>query len=261
METHLLLMQLCSQRTVLLNLTKMRTQKNNTETKDSFVFYRSYFEALSDLPEEKQIKLYFAISNYSLNFIEPKLDGICKTVWTLIKPQIDANRKKWQNGILGAEHGLKGGRPKKIKNPIGVILETPNENENDNVNENNNENENENTNPHSHFLDFNFYKTTYTDLPIELQTNIENQTWQTWQTFNQHIDTKCKRIRQIPEQINLSDYLEYRDRYIKSGLFDTLKLKTMLSKFNNCKSIHTYISVYDAIIDWSEREITYLKVV
>lgn len=236
----------------------MRTQNNKTETKDSFVFYRSYFEALSDLPEEQQFKLYFAISNYSLNFIEPKFDGICKTVWTLVKPQIDANRKKWQNGILGAEHGKKGGRPKK-ENPKGVILKTPNVNVNDNENEN--EKENVNTTPHSHFLDFNFYKTAYIDLPIELQTNIENQTWQTWQTFNQHIDSKCKRIRQIPEQMNFNDYMEYRKRYIKSGLIDTLKLKTMLSKFNNCQSAQKYISVYDGLIDWSEREITYLKVV
>jgi hypothetical protein len=239
---------------VLLNFTKMRTQKNNTETKDSFVFYRSYFEALSDLPEEQQFKLYFAISNYSLNFIEPKFNGICKTVWTLIKPQIDANRKKWQDG----KKSKKGGRPRKEK-PTGFISENPNENVNDNVNENNNENVN--VENHSQFLEFHSYKTTYTDLPIELQDTIQSNDWQTWQTFNQHIDKECKRIRQIPEQLNYTDYLEYRDRYIKSCLIDTLKLKSMLSKFNNCKSINTYISVYHALIDWTEREITYLKVV
>lgn len=235
----------------------MRTQNNKTETKDSFVFYRSYFEALSDLPEEQQFRLYFAISNYSLNFIEPKFDGICKTVWTLVKPQIDANRKKWQNGILGAEHGKKGGRPKK-ENPKGVILKTPNVNDNENANEKENVNAEK---THSHFFSFTNYKTNYTDLPEPIQTAITKEDWNTWQLFNQYLDSKCKNIRKMQEQINFDGYLEYKARYIKSKLISAERFKLMLSKFNNYQPNQKLSSVYDALIDWSEREITYLKVV
>jgi hypothetical protein len=88
--------------------------------KDSFVFYRSFFEALGDLPDENQLELFKAISNFSLNFIEPELTGFSKTVFTLIRPQLEANKKRYTNGCLGAEHGKKGGRPKNkkpLKNP------------------------------------------------------------------------------------------------------------------------------------------------
>jgi hypothetical protein len=66
--------------------------------RDSMVFYRSFFEAIKDLNFEQQGIIFNAIFDYGLNFKEPKLDGICKTIWTLIKPQLDANIKKFHNG-------------------------------------------------------------------------------------------------------------------------------------------------------------------
>ena len=134
--------------------------------KDSFVFYRSFAEAIDDLPDDEQLKLYRAIKNYALNYIEPNLTGVSKTLWKLIKPQLDANNKRFEDGQRGKGYGKQGGRPKKephttnINNPSGVIgenpsgvidenpsgnfLETPNVNVNVNVNVNENENENEN---------------------------------------------------------------------------------------------------------------------
>jgi hypothetical protein len=66
--------------------------------RDSMVFYRSFFEAIKDLNFEQQGIIFNAIFDYGLNFKEPKLEGICKTIWTLIKPQLDANIKKFHNG-------------------------------------------------------------------------------------------------------------------------------------------------------------------
>lgn len=86
----------------------------NTSDKirNSFVFYRSYFEAISDLSPDVRLELYDAISQYSLNFEKPKLTGIAKTIFYLIAPQIEANHEKFHNGLKGAEYGAKGGRPK-----------------------------------------------------------------------------------------------------------------------------------------------------
>jgi len=66
--------------------------------RDSFIFYRSFYEAINELPDKEQLEIYKAISDYSLNFNEPKLEGISKTIFILIKPQLDANNKRFING-------------------------------------------------------------------------------------------------------------------------------------------------------------------
>lgn len=81
--------------------------------KNSFVFYRSFYEAIEDLDDATQLEIYKAIAAYSLNGEVPDLSGFSKTVFTLVKPQLDANNKRYENGKKGAEHGKKGGRPRK----------------------------------------------------------------------------------------------------------------------------------------------------
>lgn len=81
--------------------------------RDSFVFYRSFFEALQDVPTEERACIYDAICAYSLNDIEPKLTGMQLAIFKLIRPNIDANKRKYENGKKGANFGSKGGRPKK----------------------------------------------------------------------------------------------------------------------------------------------------
>ena len=105
--------------------------------RDSIVFYRSFYEAIKDLAPNVQAKVYNAIFEYSLNFNEVELAGLPKTIFTLIKPQLEANNKKFENGKKGAEFGKLGGRPKPQNNP----KPTPNVNDNvecimSNVNEN-----------------------------------------------------------------------------------------------------------------------------
>ena len=104
-------------------------------TRDGFVFYRSFYEALCCLDKEQQAEAFKAVAEYALNGIEVELDGAAKGIFLAIKPQIDANNKRYMNGIKGAEYGKLGGRPKKNpigvidKNPIGVMDETPKEKE------------------------------------------------------------------------------------------------------------------------------------
>ena len=112
---------------------------NTTDKRDSFICYRSFYEAIGDLPDKNQLEIYRSIFDFSLNFNEPKLEGISKTIFTLIRPQLDANKKKFKNGCKGAEHGTKGGRPKNKKTPKKPQANpklTPNVNDNDNVNDN-----------------------------------------------------------------------------------------------------------------------------
>ena len=119
------------------------TTKTNRE---SFIFYRSFFEALTGMDKQSQADCLMAIADYALNGTDPNLTPEVRMFFTLVKPQLDANTKKYENGFKGAKFGKMGGRPR--KNPIETPekpQENPNRtpNDNDNVNDNVNVNEKE----------------------------------------------------------------------------------------------------------------------
>lgn len=66
--------------------------------RDSVVFYRSFYEAIKNLPDEEQVKAYTAIMEYALNGVDTKPDGTAAAIFLLVKPQIDANNKRYENG-------------------------------------------------------------------------------------------------------------------------------------------------------------------
>ena len=112
--------------------------------RDSFIFYRSFLEGIEELPDKDKLKVLLAIARYALNDQEQKLTGLSKMAYTLIKPQLDANKQRYENG-------KKGGRPKskpmvlkndENKKTDGYAEKKPNVNVNENVNENDNENVN-----------------------------------------------------------------------------------------------------------------------
>lgn len=114
--------------------------------RDSFVFYRSYKNALDYLDAETKMRLMEAIFNYALDDKEPTLDGLERSFFELVRPQIDINTQRYENGKKGAEYGKKGGAPKgnqnarkKPNNPYSTPIQpqtTPNVNDNDTVNDN-----------------------------------------------------------------------------------------------------------------------------
>ncbi len=84
------------------------------EQRDSFIFYRSFFEAVSCMPPKVQAEVYPAIVDYALNGKEPEqLSAIAKGVFILVKPLIDTNAAKAKAGHKGAAYGKLGGRPRK----------------------------------------------------------------------------------------------------------------------------------------------------
>lgn len=76
--------------------------------RDGFVFYRSFFESFEDLSKKDKLVLFDALCNYALNDIEPELTGVPAAIFKLLKPQVDANNRRYENG-------KKGGRPKETK--------------------------------------------------------------------------------------------------------------------------------------------------
>ena len=62
-----------------------------------FLFYRSFWEAIKELPDNYQLDMFRAITIYSLNGESPVLEPILKGYWSLIVPILDANSRKYFN--------------------------------------------------------------------------------------------------------------------------------------------------------------------
>lgn len=105
--------------------------------RDSFIFYRSFYEAIKEVPAEAQLQIYKAISIYALEQEEIELSGIAKAIFSLVKPQLDANYKKYENGKQTKSKSK--AKNKQTESEIGTNV---NDNENVNVNVNVNDNDN-----------------------------------------------------------------------------------------------------------------------
>ncbi len=81
--------------------------------RDSFVFRRSFYEALQLMPKEVQVEVYVAIVEYALNGIEPdNLSDLAQGMFILVRADIDSTFTRQNNGKKGASYGKLGGRPK-----------------------------------------------------------------------------------------------------------------------------------------------------
>ena len=70
--------------------------------RDGFVFYRSFYDAIKDLDAESFKRIVAWICEYWLNSTLPEgLFWIENTVFTLIRPQMDANNKRYKNWCKG----------------------------------------------------------------------------------------------------------------------------------------------------------------
>lgn len=68
-----------------------------TKEREWFIFYNSFWKAIKELPKENQLEIYNAIAEYSFTLQEPELVGLSKTIWILIKPQLEANNRRYIN--------------------------------------------------------------------------------------------------------------------------------------------------------------------
>lgn len=117
--------------------------------RNSFVFYKDWWEVLQELPKEQRLESYEAICNYAFGGITPD-DAIIKAVTGLMRSAIDRDNKKFEDrceknrkNILkrwGKENTTEYGgiRPNTtVKNVIRLDTKhTENDNENYNDNEN-----------------------------------------------------------------------------------------------------------------------------
>ena len=105
--------------------------------RDSMVFYKSFLASIRLLPKKYQLQFYNALFDYGFDGVVPEnLPGGAAALFNALKPQIDANNRKFENG-------KKGGRPKgnqgktkpKPNDNQSITKPKPNEYVNEYVNE------------------------------------------------------------------------------------------------------------------------------
>jgi hypothetical protein len=100
--------------------------------RDSMIIYRSFFEAIKELPKENQAEVWNAVYELGLNGKRVDLKGISKTIFTLIAPQLEANYKKFLNGIKPKQKQVEIKTEAKPKQKISKTEANVNVNVNDN---------------------------------------------------------------------------------------------------------------------------------
>jgi len=229
--------------------------------KESMVIYRSFYEALKDLPKLTRLEVWDAICELGLNGVDVELSGLSKTIFTLIKPQIDANNRRAlagiENGHKGGEFGKLGGRPPKDKqannpqdNPQYNPLETHKEpsNVNGNANENYNGNGNHNGN--------------YT-LPDSNESNPVTIQPDSIQLYTPTLEKKKVPQKKKDHRFADSIYADDPDLFIEHWNqtetarthpdTDPLKVYTTLKTSSDASSKYTYANWISAAQNWVKR--------
>jgi len=106
---------------------------NQIKNRDSFIFYRSFFSATKCLNQVEKAQLFDAICSYALDNEIGELNGTAQGMFELIKPQLDANRKRFENGCVKKQKISK--TEAKNKQKISKTEANVNVNVNENVNE------------------------------------------------------------------------------------------------------------------------------
>ena len=112
--------------------------------RNSFIFYKSFYEASKYLPNEEKGKLFDMICQYWLYWNEIEWEWASMWMFLLIKPQLDANNKRYENWCKWWAPEWNQNAVKTWKNNTKQPKNNqkqPNDNVNDNVNVNENENE------------------------------------------------------------------------------------------------------------------------
>lgn len=224
--------------------------------RESFVFYRSFRDAFRALDKDVRLRMYEAVIDYGLDLVEPRFEGIEKVLWTLIRPQLEANNKRFENGCKGgAPIGNQNARKQPRNNRETTEKQPKNNQKQPNVNENENENVNENEN------DIRTLKTSFkvssfgaNDAPADPKIDFEKIKG-SWNDEAQKSHSLMPKLRSMQKQRQKQIAARIRE-YGEEVFFDAMK-KAVASDFLNGKNRRGWIASFD----WFVKPTNFAKVV
>lgn len=87
-------------------------------SKESFIFYRDWYEGMRELDASVKAELYEAIIKYALDGEMPELSPSAKMIFSFLMPKIERDMRRYEERCeRNRRNGEKGGRPKTPKTP------------------------------------------------------------------------------------------------------------------------------------------------
>lgn len=87
--------------------------------RDSFIFYRGFFDAIRGLGNKTIAEFLMAVADFALDGRMPQnISPVANALFLMAKPQIEANNRRYENG-------MKGGRPAADENSSRQKKSTP----------------------------------------------------------------------------------------------------------------------------------------
>lgn len=220
--------------------------------RETFIFYRSFRDAFNALDKDVRLRMYEAVINYGLDLVEPHFEGIEKVLWTLIRPQLEANNKRFENGCKGgAPMGNQNARKQPKDNRETTKKQPRNNQKQPNNNNNNNNNNNENRTLKTSFKVSSFGAN---DAPADPEIDFEKIKG-LWNDEAHKNHSLMPMLRSMQKQRQKQIAARIRE-YGEEVFFDAMK-KAVASDFLNGKNRRGWIASFD----WFVKPTNFAKVV
>ena len=208
--------------------------------RDTFIFYRSFKESMSDLSDADKLIMYEAITDYSLDMKEPELTGFPKALFSLIRPFLDANTQRWKNGCKGgAPKGNKNNRFSKSTTEVQPEVNQSTTEVQANKDKNVNKDKNKDINKES----------TIVSKKDELSLSSPSEEFI---KFNQWLDKHCPFVLKVKTQMTEPEYQKLLAKYTKKEICDVLESLNNWKDFPK-KRTNVYRSTLDELKKFGER--------
>ena len=202
--------------------------------RDTFIFYRSFKESMSDLSDADKLIMYEAITDYSLDMKEPELTGFPKALFSLIRPFLDANTQRWKNGCKGgAPKGNKNNRFSKSTTEVQPKYNQSTTEVQANKDKNVNKDKNKDINKES----------TIVSKKDELSLSSPSEEFI---KFNQWLDDHCPFVLKVKTQMTEPEYQKLLAKYTKKEISDVLESLNNWKDFPK-KRTNVYRSTLDEL--------------
>ena len=202
--------------------------------RDTFIFYRSFKESMSDLSDADKLIMYEAITDYSLDMKEPELTGFPKALFSLIRPFLDANTQRWKNGCKGgAPKGNKNNRFSKSTTEVQQEVNQSTTEVQANKDKNVNKDKNKDINKES----------TIVSKKDELSLSSPSEEFI---KFNQWLDKHCPFVLKVKTQMTEPEYQKLLAKYTKKEICDVLESLNNWKDFPK-KRTNVYRSTLDEL--------------
>ena len=202
--------------------------------RDTFIFYRSFKESMSDLSDADKLIMYEAITDYSLDMKEPELTGFPKALFSLIRPFLDANTQRWKNGCKGgAPKGNKNNRFSKSTTEVQPEVNQSTTEVQANKDKNVNKDKNKDINKES----------TIVSKKDELSLSSPSEEFI---KFNQWLDKHCPFVLKVKTQMTEPEYQKLLVKYTKKEICDVLESLNNWKDFPK-KRTNVYRSTLDEL--------------